>query len=43
MNMLMIEQFKWTREPEDSRFKAVFTNMEITECAWKAHDGQQPD
>ena len=29
--------------PEDSSFKAVFTNMRITECAWKAHDGQQPD
>ena len=29
--------------PEDSSFKAVFTNMQITECMWKAHDGQQPD
>ena len=29
--------------PEDSSFKAVFTDMRITECAWKAHDGQQPD
>ena len=29
--------------PEDSFFKAVFTDMKITECAWKAHDGQQPD
>lgn len=29
--------------PEDSSFKAVFTNMEITECQWKAHDGQAPD
>ena len=29
--------------PEDSSFKAVFTDMELTECAWKAHDGQQPD
>ena len=29
--------------PENSCFKAVFTNMQITECAWKAHDGQQPD
>lgn len=29
--------------PEDSSFKAVFTDMEITECQWKAHDGQQPD
>jgi len=22
---------------------AVFTDMQITECTWKAHDGQQPD
>ncbi len=29
--------------PEDSSFTAVFTDMQITECAWKAHDGQQPD
>jgi regulation of enolase protein 1 (concanavalin A-like superfamily) len=29
--------------PEDSSFKAIFSNMEITECMWKAHDGQQPD
>ncbi len=29
--------------PEDSSFKAVFTDMKITECAWKSHDGQQPD
>ena len=29
--------------PEDSSFKAVFTDMKVTECAWKAHNGQQPD
>ena len=29
--------------PEDSSFTAVFTDFAITECAWKAHDGQQPD
>ena len=29
--------------PEESSFKAVFTDLAITECAWKAHDGQQPD
>lgn len=29
--------------PENSSFKAVFTNCEITECQWKAHDGQPPD
>ena len=28
---------------EDSSFKAVFTDMELTECKWLAHDGQQPD
>lgn len=28
---------------EDSSFRAVFTDMEITECQWLAHDGQQPD
>ncbi len=29
--------------PENSSFKAVFTDFEFTDCAWKAHDGQQPD
>lgn len=29
--------------PEDSSFKATFTKIEITECKWLAHDGQQPD
>lgn len=29
--------------PEDSSFQATFTNMELTECQWKAHDGQAPD
>ena len=29
--------------PENSNFRAVFTDLKITECAWKAHDGQQPD
>lgn len=29
--------------PEDSSFRAVFTNMECTECQWLAHDGQAPD
>ena len=29
--------------PEDSSFKATFTNMEITDCKWLAHDGQSPD
>jgi len=39
----MIDKLEWTREPEDSSFKATFTNMELTECKWLAHDGQQPD
>ena len=29
--------------PEDSSFKAVFTDMKLSECMWKAHDGQAPD
>ena len=29
--------------PEDSSFRAVFTDMQITECRWPAHNGQQPD
>jgi len=29
--------------PENSSFTAIFTDMKITKCAWKAHDGQQPD
>lgn len=29
--------------PEASSFKAIFTDMDITECKWLAHDGQQPD
>lgn len=29
--------------PEDSSFQAVFTGMELSECKWLPHDGQQPD
>lgn len=29
--------------PEDSSFTATFTGMALTECQWKAHDGQAPD
>ena len=29
--------------PEESSFLATFTDMEMTDCAWKAHDGQKPD
>lgn len=29
--------------PEDSSFKAVFTDFTLGECMWKAHTGQAPD
>ncbi len=29
--------------PEDSSFKATFSNFEMTKCKWLAHQGQQPD
>lgn len=29
--------------PENSSFKATFTDFKMTECVWQAHDGQQPD
>lgn len=29
--------------PEKSSFKAVFSDMQLLECKWKAHDGQKPD
>ena len=29
--------------PEDSSFKATFTDLAVTECQWLAHNGQQPD
>lgn len=29
--------------PEASSFKAVFRHMQMLECQWKVHDGQQPD
>ena len=29
--------------PEDSSFRAVFTDMELMECQWLPHDGQAPD
>ena len=28
---------------ENSTFKAKFSNMEMTECKWMAHDGQKPE
>mgnify|MGYP002854948418 FL=1 len=29
--------------PENSSFRAVFTDMKLTECMWAAHNGQAPD
>ncbi len=29
--------------PENSSFTAKFSDMSLSECMWKAHDGQQPD
>lgn len=29
--------------PEDSSFRAVFSEMSMGECQWQAHDGQKPD
>ncbi len=29
--------------PEDSSFKAIFSNFHMGKCQWQAHDGQQPD
>lgn len=29
--------------PEDSSFKAVFTDIKLMECQWQAHNGQKPD
>ncbi len=29
--------------PENSSFSAVFSDFALTDCMWKAHDGQQPD
>ncbi|MBQ7876484.1 MAG: DUF1349 domain-containing protein [Clostridia bacterium] len=28
---------------EDSSFKALFTDMEVTDCKWLPHNGQAPD
>ena len=29
--------------PEDSSFRAVFTDFAFMECQWETHDGQKPD
>ena len=39
----MIQFGIYACSPEDSSFTATFTNMEITQCQWLAHDGQAPD
>ena len=28
--------------PEDSSFKATFTNLSFGECKWLSHEGQKP-
>ena len=33
----------YAASPEDSSFKAAFTNFKITECMWLAHSGQKSD
>ena len=33
----------YAASPEESSFTARFTGMQLTECQWQAHDGQQPD
>lgn len=33
----------YASSPENSSFKATFTNIEVTDCKWLAHDGQAPD
>jgi hypothetical protein len=29
--------------PENSSFRAIFSNMQLLPCQWQAHDGQPPD
>ena len=29
--------------PENSSFRAVFTDFSLTDCVWSPHDGQPPD
>lgn len=40
--------YRFSRREDDyciecSKDEATFTNMEIIECQWHAHDGQAPD
>ncbi|MEZ3506840.1 MAG: DUF1349 domain-containing protein [Lachnospiraceae bacterium] len=39
----MIQFGIYACSPEDSSFMAVFSDLQLMECQWKAHDGQQPD
>ena len=39
--MQLAAKMRWTREP--GSYKIGEDKIEITECAWKAHDGQKPD
>ena len=44
--VMYLDSENWLKgsiSPENSSFKATFTEMKITECKWLAHDGQQPD
>ena len=33
----------YAASPEQSSFTAIFSDMEIGECKWRAHEGQPPD
>jgi len=39
----MIQFGIYACSPEDSSFMAVFSDLQLMECQWKAHDGQRPD
>ena len=39
----MIQFGIYACSPEDSSFMAVLSDLQLMECQWKAHDGQQPD
>ena len=39
----MIQFGIYACSPEDSSFMAVFSDLQLMECQWEAHDGQQPD
>lgn len=36
-------QFRiYAHSPKESSFKAIFTNLEVTDCKWLVHDSQAP-